>query len=249
MLSILLRQRFSWIHDFPCYLYDSLLSFDRAPVSRKPCLKALSYPAPASTGPHDALGKLPGLPIRLADKLKCCCCIKNVFTNHQRFPDQSDEFDTLLHNINGGSVLRKLKHPPPMLDVVDPSFSFSFGKALHGKTLRRNLDLSHLDTALQDTIYAMIRKYWAVFDNRGVFVPVKNYKCVINTGDSPPIVQLSNWLHLVVVNVAVMRSACTLISGKGIRRLGHQQESAHALWTTICLGYGLLCHPVHNFVQ
>jgi hypothetical protein len=33
----------------------------------------------------------------------------------------------------------------------------------------------------------MIWKYWAVFGNRGVFVPVKNYKCVINTGDSPPI--------------------------------------------------------------
>jgi hypothetical protein len=136
-----------------------------------------------------------------------------------------------------------------MLDVVDPSFSFSFDEALHGKTLCRNLDLSHLDTALQDTIYAMIRKYWAVFDNRGVFVPVKNYKCVINTGDSPPIVQLSKWSQLVVVNVTVMRSACTLILGKGIRQLGHQQELAHALWTTICLGYGLLCHLVHTFVQ
>jgi hypothetical protein len=27
----------------------------------------------------------------------------------------------------------------------------------------------------------------AGFDNRGVFLPVKNYKCVINTGNAPPI--------------------------------------------------------------
>jgi hypothetical protein len=50
-------------------------------------------------------------------------------------------------------------------------------------------------------------------------------------------------------NVAVMRSVSTLILRKGIRRLGHQQELAHALWTTICLGYGLLFHLVHTFVQ
>ncbi len=138
MLSILLRQRFSWIHNFPCYPYDSLLLFDHAIVSRKPCLKELSYLAPASMVPHDISGKPPGSPIPLADKSKCCRCIKNVFINNQGFPHQSDEFDTLLHNIDSGSVLRKLKHPPLMLDVVDPSFSFSFEEALHGKTLRRN---------------------------------------------------------------------------------------------------------------
>jgi hypothetical protein len=49
------------------------------------------------------------------------------------------------------------------------------------------LDLSHLDTTLQQTIYALIIKYWPVFDNHGVFVPVKNYKCVINTGGAHPI--------------------------------------------------------------
>ncbi len=33
----------------------------------------------------------------------------------------------------------------------------------------------------------LVKKYWPVFDKNGVFVPVKHYECVINTGDSPPI--------------------------------------------------------------
>ncbi len=33
----------------------------------------------------------------------------------------------------------------------------------------------------------LIKKYWSVFHEKGVFVPVKNYKCVIDTGDAQPI--------------------------------------------------------------
>jgi hypothetical protein len=33
----------------------------------------------------------------------------------------------------------------------------------------------------------LVKKYWPVFGKNGVFVPVKYYECVINTGDSPPI--------------------------------------------------------------
>ncbi len=111
---------------------------------------------------------------------------QECFIDDRGFPDQSDEFDTLLHNINGNPVLQKLKHPPPSLDVTDP-FLFRYDESIHGKTLCKYLNLSHLDTSLQDSIYALVWKYWAVFDNWGVFVPVKNYKCVINTGDAPPI--------------------------------------------------------------
>jgi hypothetical protein len=46
--------------------------------------------------------------------------MKNVFVDDRGFPDISDAYDTLLHNVNGGPVLRKLKHPPPTLDVADP---------------------------------------------------------------------------------------------------------------------------------
>ena len=53
--------------------------------------------------------------------------------------------------------------------------------------MRRDLDLSHLDTHVQEKIYALVRKYWSVFDEKGVYVPVKNYECVIDTGDATPI--------------------------------------------------------------
>ena len=53
--------------------------------------------------------------------------------------------------------------------------------------MRKDLDLSHLDSNLQEKIYAIIQKYWSVFDEKGVFVPVKNYECVIDTGMARPI--------------------------------------------------------------
>ena len=42
-------------------------------------------------------------------------------------------------------------------------------------------------TQVRDRVYNLIKKHWPVFDTNGVFVPVKNYECVINTGDSPSI--------------------------------------------------------------
>ncbi len=93
----------------------------------------------------------------------------------------------LLHNIDGGPVLQRLKHPPPPLGVVDPLFSFQYDESVHGAQLHKDLDLLHLDTDLQQTIYALIIKYWPVFLDCGVFVPVKNYKCVIDTGNAHPI--------------------------------------------------------------
>jgi hypothetical protein len=52
--------------------------------------------------------------------------------------------------------------------------------------MRHDLDLSHLEPQVRDRVYNLIKKYWPVFDTNGVFVPVKNYECVIDTGDSPP---------------------------------------------------------------
>jgi hypothetical protein len=39
--------------------------------------------------------------------------IKNMFINNRGFPDQSDKFDILLHNIDGGPVLQKLNSLTP----------------------------------------------------------------------------------------------------------------------------------------
>ncbi len=156
-------------------------------MRRKPCLRASSYSTCPVAARHDTSEEPPGLPIHVADKNKCCCCIKNVFIDDRGFPDQSNKFDTLLHNIDSSPVLHKLKYPPPPLNVVDPLFLFKYYESIHGDLLRKHLDLSHLGKPLQDRIYALVQKYWAVFDDCRVFVPVKNDECVIDTGDAPPI--------------------------------------------------------------
>ncbi len=53
--------------------------------------------------------------------------------------------------------------------------------------MRHYLNLSHLKPHVRNRVYDLVKKYWPVFDANGVFVPVKNYKCVIDTGDSLPI--------------------------------------------------------------
>jgi hypothetical protein len=103
------------------------------------------------------------------------------------FPDQSDEYDTLLHNVDGGPILRKLKYPPPPVDIPDPLFHFPYDESIHGRCLREQLDLSHLDSSIQLVVTNLVNKYWSVFNKRGVWVPVRNYECMIDTGDTPPI--------------------------------------------------------------
>ena len=126
------------------HTFDSVMLFS----TRRPCIRASSYSAPSASTENLDLDTLTGLPIRVADKSKWRRRIKNVFIDDRGFPDQYDEFDVLLHNIDGGPVLRKLKHPPPQIGSVDPMFLFSYDEALHGNRLRKELDLSHLDIKL-----------------------------------------------------------------------------------------------------
>ncbi len=157
-------------------------------MHRKPCLRALSYSTCPVAAQPDTSEETPGMPIHVADKNKGRRWIKNIFIDNRGFPDQSDKFDTLLHNIHGGPVLRKLKHPPPPLDVVDLLFLFKYNKSIQGDLFCKHLDLLHLEKMLRDRIYALVWKYWAVFDDCEVFILVKNYKCVIDTSDIFPIV-------------------------------------------------------------
>ncbi len=53
--------------------------------------------------------------------------------------------------------------------------------------MRNDMDLSHLNPALQEQIYTIICEYWSVFDEKGVFVLVRNYKCGIDTQSARPI--------------------------------------------------------------
>ncbi len=91
--------------------------------------------------------------------------------------------------MEGGVILRKLKHPAPPLDEVDPLFFCTYDEAKHGKQMQcdLDLDLAHLKPQVCNCVYPLVKKYWPVFDKNGVFIPVMHYECVIGTGDSPRI--------------------------------------------------------------
>jgi len=212
---------------------------------RKPSLKPSSY----SASPVDRKS-LPTIPppgdiICVAAKGKGCRRIRNVFADDWGFPDHTDEHDFLLYNIDGSPVLRKLQHPPPSIDEIDPTFDFAFDEALHGARLRQQLDLSHLDDALQTRISALIQKYWSVFDDRGVWVPVKNYECVIGTGDASPITV--KHIRYGPKEIPIMRKAIT-----GLEQVGHIRQIHHGRWLFKCVlaakPHQEHVHDINNFV-
>jgi hypothetical protein len=146
---------------------------------RTPCIKATTFRAAQAEE---------GTLVRLAPKAKQCKRLKNVFLDDQGFPYQSNDYDHVLHNTDGGPILRKLKHPVPDLNApVDPKFYSEFIPEKHEAQMSQDVDLSHLDPNLQDKIYSLIREFFSVFDIKGVFIPVKNYECIIDTGNARPI--------------------------------------------------------------
>jgi hypothetical protein len=63
--------------------------------------------------------------------------LQNVFLDNRGFPDQSGDFDHLLHNIDGGPVLSRIKHPAPDLNApVDPAFFSEFIPEKHEAQMR-----------------------------------------------------------------------------------------------------------------
>jgi hypothetical protein len=75
--------------------------------------KGFSVLAPSNDDPTEHLD-----PIRPAVKPKKGAKRKNVFVDDRGFPDLSDEYDTLLQNIDGGTVVRKWCHPARPLDEI-----------------------------------------------------------------------------------------------------------------------------------
>ncbi len=62
-------------------------------------------------------------PIHVDPKPKRCKRLQNVFLDDRGFPDQSDEYNNVLHHVKGRPALRKLKHPQPDLDLPpDPAY-------------------------------------------------------------------------------------------------------------------------------
>ena len=124
-------------------------------------------PTPPDTFQPPVFSTLPTAePIRVATRV-CGAKRKNVFYDDHGFPDQSHDFDVLLHNTDGGTVLHKGKHPAPALDDIDRHFVSTYCKATHGARLWTELDLSHLDCTVRNQVYPLIQHYWSVFDDKG----------------------------------------------------------------------------------
>ena len=73
-------------------------------------------------------------------------------------------------------MLRKRQHPSPPLDVIDPAFHSIYDEKLHGEKLAKELNLSHLPQHVQTLVQDLVIKYWSVFANKDLFVPVKDYE-------------------------------------------------------------------------
>jgi hypothetical protein len=97
--------------------------------------------------------------------------MSNIFLDDRGFPYQSHEFDII-------------QHSSPPLDDVDPRFEPHYDKARHGEGLRSELDFSHLVPPICNHGNSLLQKYWSVFDDKGLFIPVKDYKCFIDMGST-----------------------------------------------------------------
>jgi hypothetical protein len=85
-------------------------------------------------------------PICVAPKPKRQKRTNNVFLDDRGFKDLSDDYDHMLHDVDGGPFLRKLRHPAPALDEdTIPAFHAPFVPAKHKDQMHKDLDLSHLD--------------------------------------------------------------------------------------------------------
>ena len=143
-----------------------------------------------SFGFHSQVPKnsAPVEPIRVAPKPPRGKKRKNAFFDDIGFPDVTDEFDTLLHNMTGGDVVRRRVHPARDLDDIDPRYFVEYDDTKHGEILRKDFRPSPLLTNEQNKqLVDLIKKYWCVFDEQGIFIPIKDYECDIDTGNSPPI--------------------------------------------------------------
>jgi hypothetical protein len=75
-------------------------------VHRKPCIKTSGYSTEPTSLNENAH-------IWVAPKPKQRKRLNNVFLNDRGIPDESDESNHGLHDINGGPILRKLWKPKP----------------------------------------------------------------------------------------------------------------------------------------
>ncbi len=89
-----------------------------------------------------------------------------------------------MHTIDGGTILWRTKFPTPPLNENNPTFNFAYSEELHGEKLRSDLDVLHPPPKHATALLNLIKEYWCVFNDRGTFMPVQHYQCVIDTGNA-----------------------------------------------------------------
>jgi hypothetical protein len=106
---------------------------------------------------------------------------------------------------------------------INPRFYQPFIPEEHKDIMRKQADLSNLDPNQQEQVYNLIREFWLVFDKRGVFVPVKSYECVIDTGSAQPIAVKK---ILYGKQETVIMQSCNL----ALAKVGHIQQITDGSW-------------------
>ena len=191
------------------------------PIERR-ALPFLSFGLHSENVPDNS--SAPIEPIRVAPKPPRGKKRKNAFLDDNGFPDVTDEFDTLLHNVKGSDVVRKRVHPARDLDDIDPAYYVEYDEALHGKTFRENFRPSPLLTDEQNKqLVDLLKKYWCVFDEKGVFVPIRDYECDIDTGSAPPIAVKN--IHYGPHETPIMRKCIAKLA-----EIGHISQVTDGRW-------------------
>jgi hypothetical protein len=148
---------------------------------------------------------------------------RNVFYNNRGFPDQSNDFNHLLHNIDSGVIVWKTEFLAHVLDVHHPLFDYSFSEKLHSPIFKKDLSLTHLSPENATSFTAMIKKYCTVFNKCGTFTPVCKYQCVIDTGNTAPIaIQKINYGTR---ETPIMRKSIAMLE-----KIGHIKQIHDCQW-------------------
>ena len=120
-------------------------------------------------------------------------------------------------------MLRKRHHPARSLDDIDPNFYVAYDESKHGKVFQEEFKPSPLLTSDQNAqLASLIKEYWSIFDEKGLFLPVKDYECVIDTGSAAPIAVKG--IRYAPRETPVMRECISKLE-----QLGHISQ-AHGRW-------------------
>jgi hypothetical protein len=93
----------------------------------------------------------------------------------------------------------------------------------HEALMHKDMDLLHLEPTLQEKIYQLIQEHWSVFNKKGVFVPIKNYECVIDTRSARPIA-VKNILYD-ELEIKYMRKCIAALA-----KVGHIRQITDGSW-------------------